>query len=142
MTASHFPKSRFQIREVRRAAAAVAVCLLGAGCASISDNISDAFVDPAKYDLYNCTQLRAVRTANAARIKELRGLMDKAETGAAGSVVSQVAYGNDYVAAKAQSRLADEVWARNKCDSEPLPPEKVDPAAVKKDLSTDAKRKH
>lgn len=93
------------------------------GCAQLSENVSGAFVDPAKYDLYNCAQLRTARTENAKRIADLKGLMAKAETGAAGPVVAEVAYGNDYLSARAQAKLADDVWARNRCDSEALPPE-------------------
>ncbi len=106
----------------------------------MSDSMSSAFVDPAKYDLYSCVQLRTAREANAKRVEELRGLMAKAETGAAGTVVAEVAYGNDYVAARAQSNLSEEVWQRNHCEREALPPEKADPAAAKKSLSSDGKR--
>lgn len=131
-------------RQLRRTASAVAVCLAAAavtGCSSLSDNVvSAAFVDPARYDLYNCTQLRTARTANEARLKELRGLMDKARTGAAGATVAEVAYGNDLATARAQASLADEVWQRNHCDSEPLPPQKTDPAAAAKDLNTTGQR--
>ena len=38
--------------------------------------------------------------------------MAKAETGVAGSVVAEVAYRNDYIALRAQSKLADEAWRR------------------------------
>jgi hypothetical protein len=123
---------------------AALVCLFAvalADCTSMSDSMSSAFVDPAKYDLYNCVQLRTVRTANAKRMEELRGLMAKAETGAAGPVVAEVAYGNDYVAARAQSNLADEVWQRDHCDQENLPPEKPDPASAAKDVTAGSKRK-
>jgi hypothetical protein len=30
-------------------------------------------------------------------------------------VVAELAYRNDYIAARGQARLADEVWQRNKC---------------------------
>ena len=41
--------------------------------------------------------------------------MAKAETGVAGSVVAEVAYRNDYISVRAQSKLAEEAWQRNKC---------------------------
>lgn len=126
---------------ISRVAAAMAACALAAGCASIADNAATAFVDPAKYDLYSCTQLRAVREANAKRIDELQGLMAKAKTGAGGAVVSEVAYGNDLLSTKAQAKLADEVWVRNRCDTEPLPPAQADPAAAAKDLNAVGKRR-
>jgi len=134
---------RSNFRLARRAAATVVVCLAAAasGCSSMSDSVvATAFVDPARYDLYDCAQLRTARTANAARLKELNGLMDKARTGVAGSTVAEVAYGNDLVTTRAQSKLLDEVWQRNRCDSEPLPPQKPDPAATAKDLNATGAR--
>ena len=41
--------------------------------------------------------------------------MAKAETGVGGSVVSELAYRNDYIAVRGQTKLADEAWQRNKC---------------------------
>jgi hypothetical protein len=120
-------------RNVLRRAATLGLLLSGVAlgsCAQLSDNVSGAFVDPAKYDLYNCAQLRTARTENAKRVADLKGLMAKAETGAAGPVVAEVAYGNDYLSARAQGKLADEVWARNHCDSAALPPENPPPPAA------------
>jgi hypothetical protein len=96
----------------------MALLVLGfglAGCADMSDGLTSAFADPAKYDLYECKQLEAERKALANRAAELQGLMAKAETGAAGPVVAELAYRNDYVAVRGQARLADEVWQRDKC---------------------------
>jgi hypothetical protein len=125
-----------------RAAAVMALLVSGiglAGCAGLGDGVaSGAFVDPAKYDLYNCTQLQTERTALAIRAAELQGLMAKADTGAAGPVVAEFAYRNDFITARAQAKLADEAWRRNKCqDTLPAaapPPSPAPPA--------DAKQKH
>ena len=87
-----------------------------AGCSSLSDtSASLAFADPAKYDLYECKQLEPERKTLANRAAELQGLMAKAETGAGGVVVAELAYRNDYIAVRGQQRLADEAWRRNKC---------------------------
>jgi len=86
-----------------------------AGCASMGDNMSSAFADPAKYDLYECKHLQPERERLAARAAELQGLMAKAETGVAGSVVAEVAYRNDLISTRGQQKLADEAWRRNKC---------------------------
>jgi hypothetical protein len=102
----------------RRAITAVALLTLGfglSGCASIGENMTSAFADPAKYDLYECKQLEPERTSLAARAAQLQGLMAKAETGVAGPVVAEVAYRNDYISVRAQQKLADEAWQRNKC---------------------------
>ena len=91
-----------------------------AGCAAIGDSaMSQAFVDPARYELFNCEQLAAERKGLDARLVELDGLMRKAQTGVAGSVVSEVAYRNDYINVKAQSRLAEQTWRENKCTDTP-----------------------
>lgn len=93
-----------------------------AGCAGMSDGVLNAFADPAKYDNYDCKQLEGARKALAARAAELQGLMAKADTGAAGSVVAEVAYRNDYIATRASAKLADEVWQRNNCVPTPEKP--------------------
>ena len=114
-----------------RTAAIGALLALGfglSGCASVGENMSSAFADPAKYDLYECKQLEPERKNLAARAAELQGLMAKAETGVAGSVVAEVAYRNEYISVRAQQKLAEEAWQRNKCQetpaaaATPLPP--------------------
>ena len=101
-------------RPLRRAASALALLGLN-GCANMSDSMTSAFADPAKYDLYECKQLETERKTLATRAAELQGLMAKAETGVGGSVVSELAYRNDYIAVRGQTKLAEEVWQRNKC---------------------------
>ena len=121
-----------------RSLAALALVALGAGlsgCAGMSDTISPAFADPAKYDLYDCKQLEAERKGLATRTAEVQGLMRKAETGVAGPVVAELAYRNDYIALRGQSKLADEAWQKNRCQEskpearpEPVPPSIAAPA--------------
>jgi hypothetical protein len=115
-----FPSDR---RSFSRSLAALALVALGAGlsgCAQMGETISPAFADPAKYDLYDCKQLEAERKLLATRTAELQGLMSKAETGVAGSVVAEVAYRNDYIAVRGQSKLAEEAWRKSRCqDSKP-----------------------
>jgi uncharacterized protein YceK len=100
-------------------AAGLSTCLaltaLLSGCASVSDTISPAFADPAKYDLWECKQLETERKSLATRTLELQKLMDKAETGVGGTVVAEMAYRNDYVATRGQLHFADEAWRRNRC---------------------------
>jgi hypothetical protein len=127
-----------------RAAAVMALLVSGiglAGCADLGDGFaSGAFVDPAKYELYNCTQLEAERKNLATRAAELQGLMAKADTGAAGPVVAEFAYRNDFITARAQAKLADQAWRSNKCQDTPpaaAPPTPPAPAA-----DTKQKRQH
>lgn len=113
--------------------ASFALLLLGAmlgGCASVGDNLSTAFADPAKYQLWDCKQLEPERKRLANRSAELEGLMAKAETGVAGPLVAEMAYRNEYISVRGQARFADEAWQRNKCQegaaaaapSAPTPP--------------------
>jgi hypothetical protein len=128
-------------RPLAHALAALAFCSLGltlSGCADMSDTVSTAFADPAKYELYDCKQLEAERKNLANRSAELQGLMAKAQTGVGGSVVSELAYRNDYVAVRGQSKFADEAWQKNKCrETPPQPPSAAEsPAAIKAKLKS------
>ncbi|WP_065756074.1 twin-arginine translocation pathway signal [Bradyrhizobium paxllaeri] len=120
------------------ALALVALSVALSGCASMSDTISPAFVDPARYDLYDCKQLEPERKSLANRTDELQRLMTKAETGVGGSVVAEVAYRNDYIAVRGQSKLAEEAWQKNRCheskpEARPAPtPPSIAPAPVAK----------
>jgi hypothetical protein len=117
MTASVLPSRP----SPRLAAALLALGLLLAlgfglaGCAEMNDGLTVAFADPAKYDLYDCKQLEAERKSLAGRAAELQGLMEKAQAGVAGPVVSELAYRNEYISVRGQAKLADEAWRRNKC---------------------------
>jgi hypothetical protein len=110
---------RRQSFSMPRLAAAGALLLAASGlggCAVLGDSVaSSAFVDPAKYDLYDCKRIDIDRKALAARTADLKGLMAKAETGAGGAVVAEVAYGNDLVGVRAQARAAEQAWRDNKC---------------------------
>jgi hypothetical protein len=81
----------------------------------MSDTVTSAFADPAKYDNYDCKQLEGTRRALAIRAAELQGLMAKAETATGGTVIAEVAYRNDYISTRASANLAEEVWRRNNC---------------------------
>jgi hypothetical protein len=119
-----------QRQPLQRAAVSVALLALGiglSGCADMSDGLTTAFADPAKYDLYECKQLEAERKALANRGAELQGLMAKADTGVAGPVVAELAYRNEYVSVRGQARFAEEAWRRNKCHE--TGPAAVAPAA-------------
>ena len=106
-----------------RIALALTLFALGlgmSGCADMSEGMTAAFADPAKYELYNCKQLEAERKSLASRTAELQGLISKAETGTGGTVVAELAYRNDYIALRGQSHYAEEAWRKNRC--RPSPP--------------------
>src|SRR5262249_16858170 len=110
------------VKTMPRAAAAavlVALTLALSGCADMGDSWTTAFADPAQYELYDCKQLEPVRKSLAARRAELQGLMAKAQTGAGGPVVSELAYRNDYISVRGQAGLAEEAGRKNNCHETP-----------------------
>ena len=88
-----------------------------AGCATSGVDESTFFADPAVFALYDCKQLATVRESYAKRVEELQGLMAKAETGAGGSVVAEIAYRPDYLSAQARLKSANVAWQRERCES-------------------------
>src|ERR1700738_1279951 len=98
-----------------RVALGYALFLGLAASANMGDSMTTAFADPAKYELYECKQLETERKTLATRLAEVQGLMAKADTGVAGPVVAELAYRNEYLAVRGQSRFAEEAWQRNKC---------------------------
>jgi hypothetical protein len=114
---------RAHSRSLPRTAMAMAVLVAGiglSGCADLGDGFaSGAFVDPAKYQYYDCKLLEAERKTLATRSAELQGLMAKANTGVAGPVVAELAYRNDYISVRAQAKLADEAWRQDRCHDSP-----------------------
>lgn len=109
----------FALRPGCAVAALLAAGFALSGCAGVSETIAPAFADPAKYELYDCKQLEGERKALAARTAGLQKLMDKAETGAGGAVVSELAYRNDYVAVRGSAQLAEDAWRSNRCRETP-----------------------
>jgi hypothetical protein len=119
------------VKALPRAAATVlsllAPSIFLSGCADMSDGMTTAFADPAKYELYDCKQLETERKTLANRAAELQGLMAKAETGVGGSVVAELAYRNDYISVRGNMKFAEEAWHKNRCregavSSTPAPP--------------------
>ncbi|EKS37573.1 hypothetical protein [Afipia clevelandensis] len=115
------------MRAKQRTAGALRFAVLGVIAASLSACASSGgespfgssvFVDPSKYDLYNCEQLATARKSTNDRVVELEGLMAKAESGAGGALVSGLAYQTDYRAQRAQRDAIDEKLARNNCSAE------------------------
>lgn len=107
-----------------RSVLVVGVAILAAtlgGCAT-GNVVGSAFVDPSKYDLYDCKQLITARDGVNTRANELEALIAKAETGVGGALVSGLAYQSDYAAARAQRDLIDQKLASNDCAAELAPP--------------------
>lgn len=113
--------SHLRFRACHTLAGAILLALGGlvTGCADMSDGMTSAFADPSKYNLYDCKQLETERKSLATKMADLQGLMNKAQTGVAGSVVAEIAYRNEYIAARGQAKNAEEAWVLNKCRETP-----------------------
>jgi hypothetical protein len=122
------------LRAGSRAAALLSALACGlalSGCADVGGTMSGAFADPAKYELYDCKQLEPERRRLANALAENQGLMAKAETGFAGSVVSEMAYRNDNIALRGQAHFAEEAWRKKRCrESAPATPAGPPPAPL------------
>jgi len=113
------------LQNIVRALAGGALLALGvtlSGCADMGDSMTAAFADPAKYELWDCKQLEPERKRLADRAAELQGLMAKAETGAAGPLVAEMAYRNEYLTVRGQAHFAEEAWRKNNCHETPPAP--------------------
>jgi hypothetical protein len=102
------------LRRLSSLPALLVTALLG-GCALATDDLANVFVDPTKYDLYSCAELAKRREEVSKREQELRGLMDKAEQGTGGVVASALAYRTDYLNARGELRLLQDVSQRKDC---------------------------
>jgi cell division protein FtsB len=101
---------------MRRVHTVARVALISCGLAlvlaacSTSLHPGSLLVDPAKYDLYDCAQLKAENANLQEREQKLRALMVKAQDGAIGPAVAEIAYGPDY--AEVSKKLRDVADAR------------------------------
>jgi hypothetical protein len=87
-----------------------------AGCSTNADQLGSSFVDPARYALYNCQQLSAEYVTVVEKETELRGLMDRARQGVAGSVVAEAAYGGEYLTYHGRRQGIEEAARRDNCN--------------------------
>jgi hypothetical protein len=92
--------------------AALWLCLATGGCTSAVEGPL-IFSDAGKYQYHNCDQLAAAARTQAAREQELKALIEKADQGVGGFLVSLMAYKTDYVAVEEELRVI-ETTARNK----------------------------
>jgi hypothetical protein len=98
--------------------AALSAFALG-GCGH-GDGVGALMVDPARYAAYRCKDLAAESKSLAAREKDLRNLIAKAdEGGESGAIVGALAYQNDYDTVLEQEKVLERTAAQQNC---PLTP--------------------
>jgi hypothetical protein len=95
----------------------VALCALLTGCASSEGPYF--FADAGKYHFHNCEQLATVSKQKHDRQRELKELIDKAEQGAGGQIVSALAYRTDYVAVNEELQVIDSTLREKDCAASP-----------------------
>jgi hypothetical protein len=94
-----------------------------AGCASSGVEGPLLFADAGKYHFHNCEQLAAAAKGQSTRQRELKELIDKAEQGAGGQIVSVLAYRSDYVAVNEDLQVIEATAREKRC-----PPAAASPA--------------
>jgi hypothetical protein len=87
-----------------------------AGCGATGGNLL-LFADPGKYQFSSCEYLANQRKHWANKEEELRLLMDKAEQGSGGAVVSVLAYKADYVSTTEELKMIENAARAKNCDS-------------------------
>jgi hypothetical protein len=100
-----------------RPALALALMLLGAGCGSVSDPAGFAIVTQDRYDFMTCKEIIGHRNAQTGRMKELAGLIEKAEASPGGFIVGAAAYRSEYVQARGLAAAADRAARLHNCDA-------------------------
>ena len=88
-----------------------------AACASEISNplVGGTFEDPGRYEFYSCQQIAANRKVAEAKVEKLKLLMEKAEKGVGGAVVSVIAYKIEYTAAQDELKVIDATARDKKC---------------------------
>jgi hypothetical protein len=103
---------------VRPRSVAFLVAVWLGGCALATDDFAPVFTDPSKFDFLPCPELAKREGALAKREQELRALMDKAAQSTGGAVVGALAYQTDYLNARGELKLVQEVAQRKDCARE------------------------
>jgi hypothetical protein len=111
----------------RRIFASLGACAFAllAGCAGSVDTVGLVTVDPAKFTFYNCADLATRKRSVVARERELRDLMERAEAGPGGALVSVLAYRSEYVSVRGELKLLQKVAIEKKCKVTQWQSEKV-----------------
>ena len=73
------------------------------------------FADPGKYEYQTCDQIQAAGRSMVAQEKALRELIDKAERGVAGGVVSTVAYRGQHRTVVEEIEVIEATSRRKNC---------------------------
>jgi hypothetical protein len=98
---------------VAGAAAALAV----AGCSSVSDMASYTFVLSDRYVYSSCKEIADTRGGHVNREKELVGLIEKADSGLGGFIVSTTTYRSELEQVRAHLKALAKAGREKGCDA-------------------------
>ena len=97
-------------------AAALLTAILGGCATSLS---VDPFVAPAKFQYLRCEDIAKRLASTQTREKELRALMDRAETGVGGPAVNMLVYEPDYHTVQSELQQLHDAAVEKRCPEEP-----------------------
>lgn len=98
-------------------ACAAAAALAVAGCASVSDMESYVFVLSDRYIYSSCQEIAGARTGMLNREKELIGLIEKADSGLGGFIVSTTTYRSELEQVRAHLKALAKAGREKGCDA-------------------------
>ena len=92
-----------------------------AGCEAVSDMGSYGFVMRDRYVYASCPEIASTRTGMLNREKELVGLIEKADSGLGGFIVSTTTYRSELEQVRAHLKALAKASQDKNCDA-PAPP--------------------
>lgn len=98
----------------------VLVAPLG-GCAGTSGQSQSFFAQPGKFHFLRCQDIAQRSMATAKREQELNSLIDRANQGAGGPVISAMVYGPELEQTRADARQLQETANEKNCNASPAP---------------------
>jgi hypothetical protein len=108
-----------RVRATSLLLAGVAALML-AGCASVEEVGSYAFVQHDRYDASSCQDIAGSRGNLTSREKELTALVEKAESGGlAGTLVALTTYQTELSQVRANLRFLNQAAREKNCDAPP-----------------------
>ena len=94
--------------------AALLLASVLAACSNGGDGLL-FLIDPGKYQYYSCAQLATTTTSQSARLQEVATLIERAEQGVGGAVVSTIAYKSDYTVIAQDLKLLEAAARAKNC---------------------------
>ena len=86
------------------------------GCAGVSEqSATAAFVEPGRFDIYNCQQIAYFTNSTRTRLTELEQVMARSAQGPGGEFVNAIAYRSEYLQARGELEQLSKASADKQC---------------------------